>query len=296
MKKIKAIRTGASNYSSDKSKGEFKEILLDEIIVVSNVRTEYQEDSIKELAGSIEREGLLQPILVIPEGQEDGRPLFRVIEGHRRLKAYKYLRDQKKPTYNQIRAVIRQNLNDIETVQLIANIQREDLSPGDLEKAVKSIMKRESLKQAELSKRVGKSKVWVSKILKAEKIREDYKKSFVDETFIEELPSNTLYELSGIKDSEKRNKAIKTVHKKGGTQKIAREEAKKSLADKPIKKEPKKAHHKRVNQFYIDAERMDDTQLLHITTSVIGECLIRLKGKSRTKAIEEINKIIKQYK
>lgn len=226
MKQLKTLRQGdKSNNSPDKFRGELKNLLIEEIEEVENVRTQYPEESIKELAESIEQHGLLHPIVVIKHrtDEETDRTIYRVIAGHRRLRAYRLLLSQDKPTYSQIKAIVRFSIGDIETNQLIENVHREDLSPSDLEKAVKSIMEREGLKQTELAKRIGKSKDWVSNSLIAKNIREDFLKSGVDATLPENFPSSTLSDFSGIKDKETRNKAIKKTLESGGTQKKARE-------------------------------------------------------------------------
>lgn len=296
MKTLRELRDGKNNHSPDKHRAEYKDILLDELREIENIRTAYPEETIKELAESIERDGLLQPIVVIEDGEEDGRTIYKVIAGHRRLRAYQYLRAQDKPSYNQIKAIARKSIGDIETVQLIENIQREDLNSADLEKAVKSIMKREGLKQADLAQRIGKSKQWVSMVLKAHEIRDELTKSPTPEKSsqldFQKIPSSTLSTFSGIKDKEKRKEAVKETVKRGGTQKKAKEVVRETKG----KPETSGKHHDIINLFYREADKMDGSQLAHIIKAVLEESLSRLKGKDRLRAVEDIKIIIKRYK
>lgn len=65
------------------------------------------KDKIEELARSIDEIGLKQPIIVKPNGRdEEGNELFEVIAGHRRLAAYKLLKDKDPKKYKKIRAYI----------------------------------------------------------------------------------------------------------------------------------------------------------------------------------------------
>lgn len=323
MKQLKQLRKGnATNNAPDPFRGELKNILINEIEEIQNVRTEYPEESISELARSIERHGLMHPIVVIKHrtDEETDRTIYRVIAGHRRLKAHRLLLSQDKPTYSHIKAIVREHIGDIETNQLIENVHREDLTPADLEQAVKSIMQREGLKQTELAERIGKKKDWVSKILTAGEIREDVK-SCVDATpggDIEKIPSSTLNEFSRIKDKPTRNKAITSALKNGPlTQKKARETAQRETGKatpapsvKPsetAQKAPYEAgkqktggskggekHAEILNAVFDIVETLDAHSLIKYLNLTTGEGLKQLKGTDRAKAIDDIKKIIKK--
>jgi ParB family transcriptional regulator, chromosome partitioning protein len=83
-------------------------------------RKVFNEETIKELASSIEQHGLIQPISVIPVPESDG---FVIVAGERRYRAHQHLG---KTT---ITAIITKGNSD--EIALIENIQREDLSPID---------------------------------------------------------------------------------------------------------------------------------------------------------------------
>ena len=83
-------------------------------------RKRFNEETIKELAASIEQHGLIQPISVIPVPESDS---FVIVAGERRYRAHQHL---ERPTITAI--ITKGNSNEI---ALIENIQREDLSPMD---------------------------------------------------------------------------------------------------------------------------------------------------------------------
>lgn len=82
-------------------------------------RKTFYPESLHELAESIREHGLLQPIIVRPEGDE-----FLIIAGHRRYEACKII------GLKQVACIVRE-ANDLETLEqaLIENIQREDINP-----------------------------------------------------------------------------------------------------------------------------------------------------------------------
>lgn len=107
-----------------------KEIPLDKIVVGSNVRR--SEKNLDELADSISQKGLLQPIVVTAiQGNQ-----FQIVFGHRRFQAFKILREARKGEFLKIKAIIRDKEDfdpeQIQEIQLIENIQREDLTPVEL--------------------------------------------------------------------------------------------------------------------------------------------------------------------
>jgi ParB family transcriptional regulator, chromosome partitioning protein len=107
---------------------EVRELLVERIAISeANTRkdlTDGQSDSdIEDLARSIERQGLLQPISVRPAG--DGR--FEVVAGQRRLMAFRLLKRET------ISAVIHTDLspNDAVAISLVENVHRADMNPRD---------------------------------------------------------------------------------------------------------------------------------------------------------------------
>ena len=109
-------------------------------------RREFSEDSIKELAETLDKDGLLQPIVVREDGDQ-----YEIIAGERRYRAAKSL------GWETIPAIVK-NMDDDQaaSLALIENLQREDLNPIDEEKAYTNLMKLNNLTQTALAKDMGK--------------------------------------------------------------------------------------------------------------------------------------------
>jgi ParB/RepB/Spo0J family partition protein len=175
---------------------------LEIIKIKSNVRTEYPPESIEELANSIKEHGQIQPIVVHPEGAT-----YTIYVGHRRYFACKKLG---LPT---IKAIIMEGeeIPNIAVLQLIENIQREDLSPKDLEITVTNLVK--SSKNKDVALLLNKSESWVSWALSATHIRERLEREGVDTT---DIGTRHLAELSSVPTSDLPS-VVKKAKENGGT-------------------------------------------------------------------------------
>lgn len=120
-------------------------------------RKHFDENALAALAESIEKHGLIQPLLVEP--MEDGR--YRIIAGERRWRACRMAGLESVP------AVIRtmseqQNME----VALIENLQREDLNPIEEALGYKSLIELFHMTQEEVASSVGKSRPEISNRLR----------------------------------------------------------------------------------------------------------------------------------
>lgn len=115
-------------------------------------RREFSDESIRELASTLSKEGLLQPIVVREQGEN-----FEIIAGERRFRAAKQLGWEKIP------AIIN-NMDDAQaaSLALIENLQRENLNPIDEAQAYTNLMKLNNLTQTTLAKNIGKSQSYVA--------------------------------------------------------------------------------------------------------------------------------------
>src|SRR5690625_1834202 len=86
-------------------------------------RTDFNEEALEQLAASIERHGIIQPVTVRYLGQKR----FELISGERRLRASRLAGKSEIPAY--IREV---NDEEIIAFALIENIQREELNPLEI--------------------------------------------------------------------------------------------------------------------------------------------------------------------
>lgn len=120
-------------------------------------RKDFDADAISELAESIRRHGLIQPILVRP--LSSGR--YQIVAGERRWRACREAGIDRVP-------VIIRELDDQKTAEiaLIENLQREDLNAVEEAKGYRQLMDKFGLTQDGVAERVGKSRPAVANALR----------------------------------------------------------------------------------------------------------------------------------
>lgn len=120
-------------------------------------RREFDEERLDELASSIKKHGLIQPITV----RYIGEKRFELISGERRLRAAKLA------GLGEIPAYIRE-ADDEQSMAfaLIENIQREELNPLEVAMGYKRLLKEFDYTQAEVAERVGKNRTTVTNMLR----------------------------------------------------------------------------------------------------------------------------------
>ncbi len=164
-KKRKALGRGLSALiSEDLDKVDESNIVdIDLSLIEPNPnqpRKTFDSDKIQELADSIKEHGLIQPIIVKKVDEN-----YQIIAGERRWRACIELGMDKIP------AIVRDLDNKSQTeMALIENIQREDLNPIDEGIAYHLLIERYDLTQEELAKVVGKSRVYVTNIMRLLKL------------------------------------------------------------------------------------------------------------------------------
>lgn len=130
-------------------------IPLDRIEVRPQVRKFFDSESIEELAKDIEQNGLLQPIIVNPIGDEK----YRLVCGERRLRAILFLKQKAIPAL-----ITKMDERAIIITQIAENIQREEMTLWDTAAALDLLMiELDSLES--VAGQIKKSKAWVSKRL-----------------------------------------------------------------------------------------------------------------------------------
>lgn len=139
---------------TEKSKNELMDLEMAMVVPTeAQPRQSFKEDTIKELAESIEKNGLLQPIVVRP--MDGGK--YQIIAGERRYRAFKKLGRKVIP------AIVRDYEDEeVDKLQLVENVQREDLNPYDEAIAYLKLKEKYGLKQDDIAKAVGKSRPYIS--------------------------------------------------------------------------------------------------------------------------------------
>ena len=121
----------------------------------------FDEDALTELADSIAKHGVIQPLLVRP--MPDGS--YQLVAGERRWRASRMAGLTEVP-------VVIKELSDDEAMALalIENLQREDLNAIEEAQGIKALMDTLSLTQDEAAERVGKSRPAVANALRLLKL------------------------------------------------------------------------------------------------------------------------------
>ncbi len=123
-------------------------------------RRHFDEEALAQLAESIAREGLLEPLVVREEGLlSDGRTRYMIIAGGRRYRA------ALEAGLSVVPVLVRTGLavTQIRILQLMENLQREDLDPLEEGLALRELMQLAGLSLDAIAEKIGKSKAYVQR-------------------------------------------------------------------------------------------------------------------------------------
>jgi len=123
-----------------------------------NPRKDFRDDELAELAESIRTKGLVQPIVVRPNGTVGG---YEIVAGERRWRA------AQKAGVHTVPAIVRE-LTDREVLELaiIENVQRQDLNAIEEATGYRELVERFEYSQEQLSEIIGKSRSHVANTLR----------------------------------------------------------------------------------------------------------------------------------
>ncbi len=167
MAKKTGLGKGLDALFADNFKEEEKEVLRDGEIVQNlkiievepnrnQPRKQFDEEALSELAESIKRYGLIQPIVVTKK--ED---YYEIIAGERRWRA------SKKAGLTTIPAIVREDdKKKNQEIALIENIQRENLNAFEKASGIKLLMDEYDLTQQQVAEIIGKSRSGVANTLR----------------------------------------------------------------------------------------------------------------------------------
>ncbi len=183
-------------------------------------RKKITPESLKDLINSIKEKGIIEPLIVRPV--DEG---YEIIAGHRRFLAAKEIGLKDVPC-------IIKEVNDGEAaeISIIENIQRENLNPIEEALAIKKLIEEFRLTHEEVAKKIGKSRVYVTNILRLLKLP-DYIKQKIENREISEGHARVLLSLNDEKEMVKM--AEQVVNKKFSVRELERR-----IKRKKDKKEP----------------------------------------------------------
>lgn len=190
-------------------------------------RKEFDDKALSELAESISKHGLLQPLLV--------RPLtlggYQIVAGERRYRACRMAGITEVP-------VIIRELGDTETMELalIENLQREDLTPLEEALGYKVLMEEHGFSQDEVAQSVGKSRPAVANALRLLKLPESITEYLKDG----KITAGHARALLSLEDEELMKELCEEIIKKDlsvrQVEKICKQKPKLEKEEKPEKK------------------------------------------------------------
>jgi len=141
------------------------DIRIDEIETFGQVRTNFNNNDLNELANSIKCHGVLQNIIVNETETDSGIVVYRLIAGERRLRAAKIAGLDVIPAL-----VLTVSDNEALQIQLLENIQRENLTAIDLANALERELATLNGDYEALGKKYNKSRSWLSKAMQMNKV------------------------------------------------------------------------------------------------------------------------------
>lgn len=168
------------------------EVALDEIKKNPyQPRTYFNEEKLNELKESIEKNGLLQPIIV-----KKAVKGYYIIAGERRYRAFELLGRKEIP------AIVKEMTDEEMMVfAVLENLQREDLSALEESESYKNLMDKMSLTQEELAKKLGKSRPYIANSLRLLKLPAEIKNK-LEQGVISAAHARTLLSLKTKKAME----------------------------------------------------------------------------------------------
>ena len=183
-------------------------------------RKHFDEEALEELAESISRYGVIQPIIVVKKGD-----YYEIVAGERRWRA------SKKAGLTEIPAIVREgDERKNKEIALIENVQREDLNAYEKAVGIKELMEEYGLTQQQVSEILGKSRSSIANTVRILNL---------DPRVIELVQQNKLTEgharsLLAIEDNEKQYQMALRLLEMGAS---VREVEKKVQQKKKMKKQ-----------------------------------------------------------
>jgi len=170
-------------------------------------RKHFRQEPLESLAASIREIGeIIDPITVAYEEQYD---LFRIISGERRYRAAKLVGLEKLP------CIIKDAGNEKKKalLQLMANLQREDMTPLEESTAIRAIIEKFGYSQAAMAELLNRSASYISQILGLERLSRPARKILQTSEVAKELQIRASRE----KDPQKQEKLLRRAAEKGTT-------------------------------------------------------------------------------
>ncbi|AOP36193.1 chromosome partitioning protein ParB [Leptospira tipperaryensis] len=171
--KSKRLGSLADVFQAEKLEGTIRKIRLDKILPSDNQPRQDRKKGVEDLARSLDKDGLLQPIIVTKQNPEDEH--YRIVAGERRFHAAKQL------NWVEVECKILDR-DEKETFRLaiIENLQRENLSPYEEVEAMSHLKISFKYTDQELATLFGKSRSYMTELLGISDLSKDELRSCKD--------------------------------------------------------------------------------------------------------------------
>lgn len=155
---------------------DIKELKLNEIDPnVNQPRQDFDEEKLAELAESIRKHGVVQPIIVKKEGNS-----YKIVAGERRWRASRLAGLETIPV------IIREyEEHELIEIGLIENLQRENLNPIEQARAYSRLIEEHNLTQEKIAEAIGKSRSSIANSLRLNKLDDKIKQYLIDNKLTE---------------------------------------------------------------------------------------------------------------
>ena len=184
----------------------------------------FDDDKIDELAESIKEHGIIQPIIVVKNGE-----MYRIGAGERRWRAAKKLGLKEVP-------VVIRNYSEFEIAQiaLIENLQRENLNPIEEAIGYQTLMSKYDMTQEDVSNKLGKSRSAVANSVRLLSLDEPIQQKLISG----EITSGHARALLSISSPKIRLAVLESIIEKNLNVRQTESLAKQLEKSKPRKKKP----------------------------------------------------------
>lgn len=184
---------------------------------ITNIRTVFNENSIKELAEGIFKDGLLNPLVVMEAEDKEGDPIIELVCGARRLRAIQYIIENFDPDWGDGEVRCTQYTGSVEDAAFLnglENIEREEVDHVDTCAWLFRMVEGNGWTQEEMAQRMRKSPQWVSMRITIHRKGTDTLKQALRDGVISISAAYELAKQLSADDQDKRvNKARKNAEK-----------------------------------------------------------------------------------
>ena len=235
-------------------------------------RRVFDEKALAELAQSIKSHGIIQPLIVVANGDR-----YTIVAGERRWRAAIKANQKTVPV-----VVKNYNPQQIAEIAIIENLQREDLNPIESARAIKDLMENYNMTQERVADKIGKSRPAVANTLRLLTLPEQ----IIDLILANKLSAGHARTLLSV-DDEKLQKelAVRTIEKKLSVRDLELYIKKLANTEKNAKKYEKSVE---LNAFVNDLNKVFATKVNVLGNDTKGRIIINYYSAEDLQRIYDI--------